>query len=138
MKFEDSPISKKYNCVKKTLPFGKIYFFEKFVLSEMDYGIHLCWDKILKVVDEVLLHYGSTCKIGYISNKTNSYSYDPNLWKTFYEKYDFIVASSSIYYSKIDYLNATVEKHFSEKSIKRADSIEDALNWIHNLKELQD
>ena len=137
MKFEDSPLSKNYVCLKKTFSFGKIYFFEKFVLAEMDYGIHLSWDKIQEIIDELLLFYGSECKIGYISNKTNSYSYEPNLWETFYKKYDFIVASSSIYYSEIDYLNATIEKHFSKKSVKRANSIEEAFSWISRIEELQ-
>lgn len=138
MKFEDSPISKDYSFTKKTFDFGIVYFLDKIVLAEMNYGIHLSWSKIQVMIDEIISFYGLNCKIGYISNKTNSYSYEPSLWNVFYKNYDFIVASASIYYSELNYINATMEKHFSKKSIKRSKNLEEAFEWIYGIKELKD
>ncbi|WP_055437752.1 hypothetical protein [Lacinutrix algicola] len=138
MQFENSQISKQLIYTVKELPFGKIYLFPKFFLSEINYGVHLDWNKIEKIIELVFSYYGVNCKIGYISNKVNSYSYEPNLWKKFHENYDFIIASVAICYSQINYVNATIEKQFSKKSIKRTDNIEDSINWITNLKEFKD
>ncbi|WP_034058340.1 hypothetical protein [Lacinutrix jangbogonensis] len=135
MKFEDSQISKELTFTVKELPFGKLYFFPKFIISEMDYGIHLDWAKIEKVIKAIFSHYGMNCKIGYISNKVNSYSFEPTLWTKFYKNYDFIIASVSVCYSHINYINATLEKQFSKKSVKRTDNIKDSIKWITNLKE---
>lgn len=138
MKFEESAISKQHHFTKKTLDFGEFYFFNKFVIAEMNYGIHLCWTKILEVIKAIHLHYGTNCKIGYISNKTNSYSFEPNLWDNFFKDYDFLIASVSVYYSDINYINATLEKQFSKKSLKRSESIEEAVSWVLNLEELKE
>ena len=137
MKFEESTISRQHQFTKKTLDFGQFYFFNKFIIAEMNYGIHLDWSKIQKMVDAIILHYGANFKIGYISNKTNSYSYEPTLWDTFYKNYDFIIASVSVCNSDLDYFNATMEKHFSKKSLKRTENLEDSISWVLNLEEFK-
>ncbi|MFD2824770.1 hypothetical protein ACFS5M_13895 [Lacinutrix iliipiscaria] len=138
MKFEESALSNQYPFTKITLDFGEFYLFEKFVIAEMNYGIHLSWSKIKEAIKVILLHYGENYKIGYISNKTNSYSFEPNLWSKFFENYDFIIASATVYYSDLNYINATLEKQFSSKSVKRADSLEEAVSWILNLDEFKE
>lgn len=137
MLFEDSIISKEHAYTKKTLPFGTFYFCEKFVISEMNEGIHLSWNKIVEIIEIIYLHYPDKFKIAYISNKVNSYSYDPNHWQNFFDKYDFVVASVSVYYSELNYNNATLEKLFSKKSLKRSNSIEEAVSWSLNLDEFK-
>ena len=138
MKFEDSTLSNQYQFTKITLDFGAFFLFEKFVIAEMNYGIHLSWAKIEEAIKSIQLHYGTNCKIGYISNKVNSYSFEPNLWNTFFENYDFIIASATVYYSDLNYINATLEKQFSSKSVKRADSLEEAVSWVLNLDEFKE
>ncbi|WP_055446181.1 hypothetical protein [Lacinutrix mariniflava] len=137
MQFEATEISKNLIYVKKEFPFGKMYFLPEFVISEINYGVHLNWEKIEQLVEKIYSHYGMKCKIAYVSNKINSYSYEPNLWDDFYKKYDFIVASVSVCYSHINYVNATIEKQFSKKSIKRTDNIEESIEWVLNLKEFK-
>lgn len=138
MKFEESTLSKQLTFTKKILDFGEFYFLNKFVIAEMNYGIHLSWDKVQEVVYEIQSHYGDNFKIGYISNKTNSYSFEPNLWENFFNTYDFLIASASVCYSDLSYVNATLEKQFSKKSVKRSDSIEEAVSWVLDLDEFKD
>jgi len=137
MKFEDSTISKKFTYTKKTLAFGEFYFMDTFIIAEMKQGIHLSWNKIVEMINLIHLHYGVNCKIAYVSNRINSYSFDPNHWVYFFKHYDFLVASVSICYSEMNYINATLEKKFSSKSVKRSNSLEEAISWVLNLDEFK-
>lgn len=137
MKFEESTLSKEHTFTKKNLDFGTFYFFNNFVVSEMNDGIHLSWNKILEIIEIIHLHYGDNFKIAYISNKVNSYSFEPNLWEDFFKKYHFLIASVSVYYSDMNFINATIEKQFSKKSHKRAKSMEEAISWVLDLDEFK-
>jgi hypothetical protein len=137
MRFEDSAISTQHIFTKKILDFGEFFLLDNFIIAEMNEGIHLSWNKISEIIDMVLDHYGEDCRIGYISNKINSYSFEPNHWSNFFENYDFVVASVSVYYSELGFNNATLEKIFSKKSLKRSDSIEEAISWILDLDEFK-
>lgn len=135
MQFQNSPVSKQHSYIKKTLPFGEFYFFNKFIISEINEGIHLSWEKVLEIINLIHSHYGENCKISYITNRTNSYSFDPNLWVRFYKEYNFLIASASISYSEMNFSNSTLEKLFAKKSLKRANSLEEAIDWVLNLDE---
>ncbi|SFZ91955.1 hypothetical protein SAMN05428642_102449 [Flaviramulus basaltis] len=136
MQFENSSLSKKYTYSLKKFGFGKLFFLEKIIVAEMNYGIHFDWDKTEIITNSILQHYGKNCKVGYISNRINSYSFEPDIWSKFFEKYNFVVASASVYYSKMTLMNATIEKQFSKRKIKITSSLEDAFDWILSLKEL--
>ena len=119
------------------LPFGTFYFCEKIFISELNEGIHFSWKMIKKVIDEIYKFYGSKPNLGYISNRINSYSMDPRSWDRVHNKYDFIIASAIVSYNNLTFMNATLEKHFSSKSIKRCEHLSEATDWILNLKELK-
>ncbi|OUR91041.1 hypothetical protein A9Q87_11225 [Flavobacteriales bacterium 34_180_T64] len=135
MKFKDSRYSELLKHSKIEFPFGEFYLCDKFVIAELYEGIHFNWYKIEQVVDILREHYGDTIKIGYISNRINSYSIDPKLWVDFQEQYGFIVASAIVTFNEFGYMNATIEKRFSEPSLKRCINLDEAINWIKNLKE---
>ena len=48
---------------------------------------------------------------------------------------DVIVASAIVYYNDFTYKNASLEKLFSKKSIKRCINLDEAIQWMKNLKE---
>ncbi|MEJ6791164.1 MAG: hypothetical protein QNK89_00080 [Lacinutrix sp.] len=106
-------------------------------MSEIDYGTHFDWAKIQELIDSILLHYGKDCKIGYISNKINSYSFEPNLWKDFFEKYSFLARSVSVCYTEINYANGLLEEKLSNKKVKAVKSIEEDIAWISNLEAIK-
>lgn len=135
MKFEDS---KYYNTIKSTkieMPFGVFYFCEKFFLSELNEGVHFDWDKIEAVVNELFTFYGKDVRLAYIPNRINSYSINPHYWEKVDKKYNIIVASAIVTYNDMTYMNATLEKRFFNKSIKRCNSLDEAIKWTLNLKE---
>ncbi|MFG6687408.1 hypothetical protein ACGK9U_12550 [Mariniflexile sp. HNIBRBA6329] len=136
MKFENSPHSKKYNYTKKELDFGNYYFLDKIVIAEINYGVHFNEKKIAAVIEKIFEHYNSDCKLGYISNRINSYSFEPDLWKKFFDEFNFIVGSVSVCYTNMNLMNASIEKRFSKKNVKITDNLDDAFTWVLSLKEL--
>jgi len=137
MKFEDSKYASLLNYSKVQFSFGTFYLFDKFIISELHEGIHFSWDKIQEVIAYLFDHYGDDFKIGYISNRINPYSIEPQLWVKFNKEYNFIIASAMVYYTDLGYINTTIEKLFSKKSIKRCNSLDQAIEWLLNLKEFK-
>lgn len=135
MRFEDSKYFKLFPSVKVNFPFGDFYLLDHFVISELHDGIHFDWDKIQEVIGMLIDHYGVKPQIGYLSNRINSYSIEPQLWLEFHRDYDFIVASATVSYTDFNYLNATIEKHFTTTSLKRCFSLDEAIDWMSNLEE---
>lgn len=137
MNFENSNYFKLLNHQKLTLPFGDFYLLDKFIIAEFHEGTHFDWSKIELLAAKFINHYGYNLKIGYISNRVNSYSIDPHFWADFNKEYGFIVASAVVVYNDMSYMNATIEKQISGNSLKRCSSLEEAIYWIENLKEFK-
>ncbi|WP_246067730.1 hypothetical protein [Changchengzhania lutea] len=117
------------------LSFGDFYLCDTFVVSELHDGIHFDWSKVTEVAEGLFHFYGENMQLGYISNRVNSYSLEPQSWSKVQDEYSIIVASAIVSYNNLTYMNATLEKQFSKKSIKRCTSLEVAINWITSIKE---
>lgn len=133
MKFEDSTFYKELKPFTLNMPFGKFYLLEKFIIGELNDGIHLDWEKAEKLVKLVLEFYGDSPKIAFISNRVNAYSIDPQNWMKFEQKYDFIIATAAIIYNNPSYLNISVENRFYQKGIKCCLSLEEAIKWVKTI-----
>ncbi|MBU3822993.1 hypothetical protein KO566_13055 [Flavobacteriaceae bacterium XHP0103] len=136
MKFESSRYYKLLKSHKIQTPYGDFYFCDKFYLAEIYEGVHLDYGKIKNLMSHLVDFYGDK-KIGFISNRINSYSIDPHLYSKIDEEFDKIVASAFVTYTNISYMNATMEKRFSKKSIKRCMFLDEAIDWVLNIKELK-
>jgi len=86
-------------------------------------------------MEKIIKYYDFDTKLGYISNRINSYSIDPQTWGKVISKYDIFIASSIVAYTSFTFYNASLEKTFSKKSIKRCLSLKEAIEWTLNLKE---
>ncbi|AUP77472.1 hypothetical protein [Flavivirga eckloniae] len=135
MKFESSLYCKKLSYYKLELPFGDFFLCEKFIISELHAGIHFDWPKIKIVAKEVLNFYSENSKLGYISNRVNSYSVDPQVWTKVerFNRNSFVIGGAIVYYNDRMYLNATLEKRFSKVKIVPFLSLDSAIEWIVNL-----
>lgn len=136
MKFENSKYNKTLKYYKLEKTFGNFYFCDKFFIAELYESIHFDWKMVESVMSDVCNHYGKNAKLGYISNRVDSYSMDPQSWEKVHEKYGIIQLSAIIAYNNFTFMNATLEKQFSSKSIKRCTSLTEAIDWISNSKEL--
>ena len=137
MRFEDSKYSKRFTYKKEVFSFGTIYVTEQFLLSEINEGVHVDYNIATELISRFNDHIMKGVKIGYIANRYNSYSFDPQLWVDFNNEYDTFVAAAIVTYSNFSYLNASLEKEFFNKSLKRCKSLDEAVEWILDLNEFK-
>jgi hypothetical protein len=137
MKFENSKYSKLLKYSKVIFPFGNLYITKQFVISELNEGIHVDYAIVSELITKFSEDIKKGIKIGYIANRVNAYSFEPQLWLDFNNEYDFLVASAVVNYSDFGYLNSSLEKHFFQKSLKRCQSLDEAIEWMIDLKEFK-
>ena len=137
MKFEDSEffIQLKPHIVK--MSFGTFYLCDRFFVSELHEGIHFEWDKIEAVIAELFKFYGENARVGYIPNRVNSYSVNPNYWAKVDKTYDIIAASAIVYYSYSNAINAEIEERFYQKPMKLCNDLNEAIIWMSELDVLK-
>ncbi|MBR9915245.1 MAG: hypothetical protein GYB32_10545 [Algicola sp.] len=137
MKFENSKYSKLLKYKKIEFSFGTIYTTQHFVISELNEGIHVDYHIASELISRFSEEIRKGIKIGYIANRMNSYSFEPQLWLDFNNEYDFLVATAIVSYNDFSYLNSTIEKHFFQKSMKRCHSLDEAIEWMCKLEEFK-
>lgn len=137
MTFENSKYSKLLEYRKLELPYGNVFITKQFIISELNEGIHVDFAMVSKLIGKFSEDITNDIRIGYIANRMNSYSFEPQLWLDFNNDYDFLVASAVVNYNDFGYLNSTLEKHFFKKSLKRCHSLDEAIEWMLELEELQ-
>ena len=133
MKIEETKyIEKEHKKVE--MPYGNFYFFEKFLLSEINQGVHFSWEKVKKVAEIAHKYYGKNNKVVYISNRVNSYSVEPQSWLKFDKEFNFFKASAIIAYNMKGSLSVVLEKLFSQKRIQKFEKLDDAIKWATSYK----
>ena len=120
---------------KLKMPFGTYFLFDNFFVSEILEGVHFDWNKAEIMIEKLIDFYGKDAQLGFISNRVNHYSVDPSNWTKIEHKYNLIVASAIVIYNNSNFMNASIEKQFSQKSIKRCMSLTEAIDWMAGLKE---
>ncbi|WP_353778700.1 hypothetical protein [Winogradskyella sp. 3972H.M.0a.05] len=136
MRFENSPYQKSLSSQKKVLDFADLYLCDDFFIMEVNEGIHFDREKLDDLLDSLRNHYGNHKRLAYIANRVNSYSIEPILWSYFDEDDSILFAASIVSYRDSTYMSANIEKKMAAISIKRSDSLERAIDWVQNLKEL--
>jgi len=137
MKFEKTSYFSKLKPFKLELEFGNYYLCEKFVVGELFEGVHLDWDMTKALITKIHAYYGKDAKIAYIANRVNAYSIDPQNWKKTEKNYNILIAGAIVVYNNSSYINASLEKLFTEKSLKRCLSLTEAIEWVESLKEFK-
>lgn len=136
MRFEDSHLSKTLSFTIITTEFCKNYMFEDFFIMEVDEGIHFNIEKFNLLLTIIRDHFGVHKRIAFISNRINSYSIDPVLWSYFDKDDSYLIAAAIVSYRESTFLSANIEKQLASIPIKRSKNLEEAIDWIRDLREL--
>jgi hypothetical protein len=137
MHFEESPASKSLHYKKIVLEFGTYYLLDRFFIMEINEGTHFNWDKLNFLLNSLRDHYGHHMHLAYIANRVHSYSIDPVLWSYFDKDDSILVAASIVSYRDSTRMSANIEKQIASIPLKRAKSLEEAIAWVQQLKELK-
>lgn len=115
-------------------PFGNVYIFEKFVVSEIDEGISFNWENHGKLIVEDVTYYlgNNGDDIIYISNRIHSYSVVASDWLKFFKHSYSLKSYLIVSDDKVGLLNSMIENLFFSNKIKRFKTLEAAVNWIKN------
>lgn len=123
----NSEVLKEFNY-----PFGNVFVFRDFVISEINRGVSLNWDDYAKlIVDDVSCFLGTNgVDLIYISHRINSYSVVPYDWMHYfnnsYQLKGFFIVSEN----KTRLLNSFIESLFFNNKIKRFKDLNTAVNTI--------
>ncbi|WP_299211205.1 hypothetical protein [uncultured Dokdonia sp.] len=109
---------------------GVFYFFEDFIISEINEGVHFNWEAAQDVIELALNHYGRESKISYISNRIYSYSIEPQDWLKFFKSRHTLRAFAVVTYSRSGLINVMMEKLFFKSKIKTFKDLYDATDWV--------
>ncbi|NNK82782.1 MAG: hypothetical protein HKO92_06640 [Flavobacteriaceae bacterium] len=112
-------------------PFGNVYVFNGFLVSEINEGVIFSWDEHGKRVAEDVSCYLGTLgdNLIYISNRIHSYSVVASDWKKYYQNYKNLRGYYVVEEKKQGALNSLVESLFFNGNIKRFNSLEEAFNF---------
>ena len=113
-------------------PFGNVFVFHGFVVSEINKGVVFNWDDHGKLITEDV-----SCFLGtngndliYVSNRINPYSVFVSDWLKFFKNSYSLKGYFIISESRIGILNSLIENLFFNSKIKRFYNIETAINCI--------
>lgn len=137
MLFENSPFSKSLKYKKVILDFGTYYLFDYFFIMEVNEGEHFNSAKLDALLKNLRNHYGTHKHLAYIANRVHSYSIDPVLWSYFDKDDSILIAAAIVSYRDSTLMNANIEKQMASIPLKRSKTLEEAVNWVLQLKEFQ-
>lgn len=128
MTINNSSLANEANYIYN-LNFGNFYFYDNFIISEINEGEIIGKDAGLKFLDLINKHFGNNNPYGLISHRV--YSYSTNLFELFQlsNQFKFLVAYSVVAYSDFALKNFELEKRLREFKGESFISLEDAIEW---------
>ena len=129
MQFEASKFNQQI-LKKLKFSFGNFYFLDNVIVSEINEGVVFDYSKAKPVIEAAVAFYGRNARLGYVSNRINTYSIAPQDWKKFYQERYCIKAMALVAYTPIGLSNIAVERLFIRNRVEGFNSLEFAVHWI--------
>ena len=115
-----------------TTNLGNIYFFEDFVITEFNEGVHITFENSEEYLMLIKSHFKNKTSFGYITNMINSYSISP--MDSCNIKKDLINLSCSgvVCYSNANRMNAEIENRFCDSNNKIHNNLFEAIDYVNS------
>lgn len=108
---------------------GTYYFFENFIIAEINEGVTYTWESAQDIIEAALEHYGENPSICYITNRVNKYEVKPSDWLKFFRKSYFINGYAIVSYTERGWINAILEKFFLSTKVEYFSDLYEAVKW---------
>lgn len=113
---------------------GKLYLYDDIIVGEINEGEHVSIELMLSFFQ--FFHENYKIPFGYISFRKNSYSIDPQVYKSLPENH-LLKGIAVVSSDKFSALNARVEKSFFDGKYELFPTIEAAVNWLDTIIPLE-
>ncbi len=118
---------------KYDLDFGTYYFYDQYIIAEINEGEVITLRKCQDLIPIVQKHYGNVKSFTYISDRIYSHSIIP----TDYLNCPFIYMDNFkgygvVTYNLISTISTEIEKHFAQRSFRNFDNLKGAIDWAKN------
>lgn len=118
----------------KEVKIGKLYFSERYVVSEFNEGVHINFESFKETKDVILKFFGKK-DFGVITNRTNTYSLDLNDAKRFNESFPNLKAYAVVCNTLFCKGIFEVENQFFTYNRKIFKVLENAIPWVEEILE---
>lgn len=118
---------------KYILDVGDFYFYENYMVAEVKEGIAFSFENAAEMLKVAKMHYSNTTPFVYISNRTNSYSFNPTSHFKTAPMFPNLKGFASVTYDPINNEIAEMEQSFLNKPSRNFYNLEDAINWVEEM-----
>ncbi|MEW7292665.1 hypothetical protein [Aquimarina sp. 2304DJ70-9] len=118
---------------KHVLDIGSVYFYENFVVTEINEGIVFNFEKATKLFQLGKHYYGNKTPFVYISNRINSYSFEPTAHMKSKELFPNLKGVAVVIHNPVSHKVAELEKAFLSKPSEIFYTLENAIEWVEKL-----
>ena len=125
--------SNRYSDVLMELnyPFGNVYIFDGYIVSEISEGVVFTWEDHAKVICEDVANFVGSKHTNhiYISNRIHSYTVMATDWLKFFKNSYSLKGYYVVGNERRSFINTAIENLFFNSKIQRFNSIEAAINY---------
>ncbi|MBQ4820309.1 hypothetical protein [Aquimarina sp. MMG016] len=119
---------------KYDLDIGVVYFYKNFVVTEIKDETVMNFDKAAVLFRLCKKYYGNKTPFVYISNRVNSYSFEPTAHFKSVPLFPNLKGYSAVIYNKVSNDIAEMERNFLVNvPTEIFYSLEEAINWVDQL-----
>ncbi|MGY3792918.1 hypothetical protein [Aquimarina sp. 433] len=109
---------------------GTYYFYEEYIIAEINEGVTITLSKLQDLMPIIQKHYGDGKPFTYISNRIHSHSIIPTDYLdcpfTYMENFR---GYGVVIYNEVNEISTEIEKHFAKKPFYNFRNLEDAILW---------
>lgn len=129
MTIKETPLASNAISTIKT-KFGNLYFFDKFLITEIFEGMTIGKKEFVKIFDLCTDIYGTHMPFGIVSHRL--YPYSVNLFELIpiSDKFNAVIANAVVAYTDISVKNFELEKQLLKFKGKFFNNIDAAITWV--------
>ena len=118
---------------KYSLDIGDFYFDKNYMIAEMKDGVAISYENATEMLQLVKMHYNNLVPFVYISNRKNSYSFNPTAHFKTVPMFPNLKGFATVTYDSINSEIAEMESSFVNIPNKNFDTLQAAIAWVEEL-----
>ncbi len=121
------------HIAKHKLDVGTFTFFANYMIAEVNEGVAVAYENAKEMLMLAKRYYGNTTPFVYITNRINSYSFNPTAHFKTAPMFPNLKGYAVVTYDAINHDIAEMEQTFMTKPSKNFQSLEEAISWAESL-----